>query len=110
MVQYKSRNSGSGRKISKQGKKGVIRWVLMFLFVFLGAVFLMGNRSVIDLFELKHQSKQLTEQEQQLVQEKEALKNEIDKLQNDKKYIEKVAREKYNMKKEKESVYHIKKK
>lgn len=42
-----------------------------------------------------------------MIQQNQQLREEIDKLQKDDEYIEKLAREKYNMKKESEEVYII---
>lgn len=79
-------------------------------FIFLGIIlfiFLSGNRSLIQLYILHQKRNHLVKQQEELIEQNRQLRDEIDKLQKDDEYIEKLAREKYNMKKEGEEVYII---
>ena len=109
---YQYKNTARPKKTAKKKRQrpGLIRWAILAAFIVLAAVFLAGDRSVVDLIQLHGQKAELKKQEQKLIEEKEALKEEIGKLNSDEKYIEKVAREKFNMQKKNETVYHIKKK
>lgn len=62
---------------------------------------------MIKLFQAKHENRVLIEKKESLEAKKNELLEEKDKLQNDKKYIEKTAREQYNMVKPGEKVYKV---
>lgn len=79
---------------------GIIILILLF-------IFFTGNRSLFKLYSLYNQKNTLDKQKESLIKENQEIKEEIEKLENDDKYIEKLAREKYNMKKEGEDIYHI---
>ncbi len=94
-------------KPSRSGKKAVRLFLgLAFLFI-IYLMFFSGPRSVIQYFRQAAYKKSLEEQIQSLQHEKESLKKEAERLKNDLDYIEKIAREKYNMKKKDEKVYKI---
>jgi len=88
-------------------RSGLWRWVLAAVFVVVFVAFFTGSKSILKLFALQQEKEKLENKKQELVQENEALKNEIEKLKKDEKYIEKVAREKFNMKKKDEEVYLV---
>ena len=78
--------------------------VLLFLFV---SAFFTGNTSLQNMYSLHNKKLQLEQEKQQLEQQKQALELEIKKLQSDLEYIERVAREQYNLKREDEDIYEI---
>ncbi len=76
--------------------------VLIILFAFLS-----GNKSLITLYSLYETRQDLIEQKERLQKENEQLLKEIDRLKNDINYLEKVARENYNLKRDDEEVYRV---
>ncbi len=85
----------------------MLPWILMAAVVVLGVVFFTGSQSLFQLYQLKQQEKQLRELKQSYIQQNDSLKKEIQRLKNDVEYQEKVAREKFNMKKKGEEVYIV---
>lgn len=90
----------------RKGKK-VLRWVSGIIVLTILFIFLSGNRSLIKLYSLYQEKNKLKMQKEKLLEQQKNLEEEIEKLKTDKDYMEKVAREKYNMKKEDEEVYII---
>ncbi len=88
-------------------RSGLWRWVLAAVFVVVFVAFFTGSKSILKLFALQQEREKLENQKQELVRENEALESEIEKLKNDEKYIEKIAREKFNMKKKDEEIYLV---
>ncbi len=84
------------------------RWLLVILLLLTGFFFFTGPRSVFKLYTLYQERERLKKDNQALIQENQQLKETIKKLESDLEYIEKVAREKYNLKKENEEVYLVK--
>ncbi len=62
---------------------------------------------MIKLFSLRQDRNQLLQQKERLLRQNDSLQKEIEKLKHDNEYLEKIAREKYNMKKDKEEIYRI---
>jgi cell division protein FtsL len=92
------------RQQPRKGKK-ILRWIFAIIVLVILFVFLSGNRSLLKLYSLHLDKNKLQQQKENLLQQQDDLETEIDKLKNDPEYIEKVAREKYNMKKENEEVH-----
>jgi cell division protein FtsB len=88
-------------------RKGFHRLLLGIIILIILFVFFTGNRSLFKLYSLYNQKQTLDKQKESLMKENQEIREEIEKLKNDDKYIEKLAREKYNMKKEGEEIYHI---
>jgi cell division protein DivIC len=88
-------------------RKGVLRWVLAVIFIGLFLIFFTGNKSLFRLYSLHKEEEKLQKQHDNLLQQNRELENEINNLKTDQKYLEKVAREKYNMKKEGEEIYVV---
>ena len=86
---------------------GLWRWIIAVGFLLIFVAFFTGSQSILKLLALQQEKEKLEIQKKELVQENDTLKNEIEKLKKDEKYIEKVAREKFNMKKKDEEVYLI---
>lgn len=104
---YKKKSSPGGYRKAPGKRPGILRWVLAGLFLAIFLIFFTGNKSLIKLYSLHQQKEKLKQQKQELLKTNKELREEIDKLKNDKKYIEKMAREKYNMKKKNEDVYMV---
>ncbi len=89
---------------TRQGKIILISSAIIILLAF----FLRGPRGTIELYKNTIKRNQLQEEIDQLKRTKTELDSEKVKL-NDDQYIEKTAREQYNMKKQGEKVYKVKK-
>ena len=99
------------RSTQRSGKRK--RFLLLFfgfISLTIAFVFLSGNRSLLKLHSLYKEKENLEVKKGDLIKQNQELKEEIKKLKNDDQYIEKVAREKYNMKKDGEEVYLIEEK
>ncbi len=83
------------------------RWILLSILLVLFLIFFTGNRSLQKLYSLYQEKQNLIKEKEKLEKTNKKLEEEIYKLQHDKNYLEKIAREKHNMKKPKEDVYHI---
>ena len=91
------------QKVSKNS--GAI--LIIIVVVSILTVFLFADRGAL-LFYRSYSDKEQLENEIKLLETKrDQLKEEKDKLENDPQHIEKVAREKYKMKKKDEKVYQV---
>ncbi len=87
---------------------GKLAFIVTILIVFAVVIlFLSGSRGTLHLFRLHQDKKQLIHEIDSLRQKKQELDSIRHRLKNDPVYIEKIAREQYNMKKEGEEVYEI---
>ena len=66
-----------------------------------------GSRGTIKLWQISSEVNTLKTDIQELEEEKKRLQEIKDKIENDSTYLEKIAREKYKMKKKGEKVYEI---
>ncbi len=83
-------------------------WMLIAVFVLLVmSAFLTGNSSLINLYKLHQQKLALVEQEKQLEANLVKLRAEVASLEKDMSYIEKVAREEYNLTRADEEIFEI---
>jgi cell division protein DivIC len=80
--------------------------ILLFAIVII-TVFLFADRGFLHFYESYNEREALQGEIKELEQKKEQLLQEKDKLQNDPEQIEKIAREKYKMKKKEEKVYQV---
>jgi cell division protein FtsB len=103
---YKNRQYSSKEKGSYL--KRMVIAIFFSFFLFLIYVFFTGSKSVLKLYTLHQQKNELATERDRLKLENEQLEEEIKKLQTDKRYIEEVARKRYNFKKENEVVYAVK--
>jgi cell division protein FtsB len=103
---YKNRQLASKDKGSFL--KRLVVAVFFSFFLFMIYVFFTGNKSVLKLYTLHQQKNELAAERDRLILENQRLEEEITKLQTDKRYIEEVARKRYNFKKENEEVYAVK--
>jgi len=89
--------------IDRSAKIKIILIVLLMCIAFL----LLNNNGMIKLFQAKKENQVLIEKKETLEAKENELLEEKEKLQHDKKYIEKTAREQYNMVKPGEKVYKV---
>ena len=94
-----------GKSAAKNKKRTVLLVVLFLLFLYL----LFDNKGIIKRLSLEAQHNEWIKKVQADSLETKLLQEQIKALEGDKKTIEKTAREKYNMKREGETVYQVKK-
>ena len=104
---YSAKKKRSQLRTKALTRKGILRWVLAIIFIGLFLIFFTGNKSLFRLYSLHKEEKKLKKQHENLLQQNRELENEINNLKTDEKHLEKVAREKFNMKKEGEEVYIV---
>jgi cell division protein DivIC len=104
-VNYQSRKNR--RYLSNPAGKKIWKWLILGFMVILLFIFFTGSQSLLKLFSLNNERNQLQKQKEELIKQNDSLLQEIEKLKKDDKYLEKVAREKYNMKKEKEDIFVV---
>ncbi|MBN2365782.1 MAG: septum formation initiator family protein [Calditrichaeota bacterium] len=108
MAQQKKRKKTTySYRRNPEHRKRILSWILLLILGVILFIFLSGNSSLIKLYSLHQKRNRLIEQKKALIKQNQQLSEEIEKLKNNDEYIEKMAREKYNMKKEKEEVYII---
>ena len=88
-------------------QKQLIRGVLSIIGISLIIIFIFGNHGVIELYQLSKKRQQIQEEIVILRQQKIDLEKEKSLLKNDKKHIEKLAREKYRMAKPNERIFKV---
>jgi len=89
--------------IDRNAKIKIVLIILLLCLAFL----LLNNNGMIKLFQAKKENQVLIEKKENLEVKENELLDEKEKLQHDKKYIEKTAREQYNMVKPGEKVYKV---
>lgn len=97
----KSSNLFSG--LSRQS--GLLAIVVLLITIIM--LFLFADRGTLHFYKSYREKEQLIEEIDTLEKKKERLLIEKDKLENDPQYIEKIAREKYKMKKKGEKVLQV---
>jgi len=102
----KKRKTARFHQQPRKGKR-ILRWIIALIVLVILSVFLTGNRSLIKLYSLYLDKNTMQQHKEELIQQQQDLETEIEKLKNDPEYIEKVAREKYNMKKKNEEVHIV---
>ena len=88
-------------------KKRLKNILILLAFIALLAFFATGQRGTIQLVSFIKQKQDLENDINSLETETKNLEIEKDNIKNDPDYIEKIAREKYKMKKKDEEVYQI---
>ena len=88
-------------------KKRIKLFLSLSVLLLIVAYFVVGKRGTYKLISYYNQKEKLTEEINQLKTENKELEEFKSKLENDPQSIEKVAREKYKMKKKGERVYQI---
>jgi cell division protein FtsB len=97
------------KRIAKQARKNKKRTFLFILLFILFLYLLFDNKGIIKRISLESQHDEWIEKLKADSAETQRLQEQIKALEGDKKTIEKIAREKYGMKREGETVYQIKK-
>ena len=84
------------------------RFKIILIVILIGISFLLMNRhGMIRLFRAEQEYKTLIEEKGSLERQKNEILEEKEKLQKDRKHIEKIAREQYNMVLPGEKVYKV---
>jgi len=96
------------RLLNAAEKKQFRRIILVLLF-FLGLVLLFfPGRGLLSYRSMRQRVARLAEDNQSLSQQNRALREEIERLQHDDVYLESLARKKYGLLKDNETVYEFK--
>ncbi len=95
------------RAKSSRSPRALFLLVLVALLLFLGVVFLSGNRSLVTLYVISQKRNHLMKERDQLRAENSRLRQRIHELQENLRAIEEVAREQYNLKKPNEEVFDV---
>ena len=102
-MRNKKKLKQSFNKLQRQ----LIRGVLSIIGISLIIIFIFGNHGVIELYQLTKKRQQIQEEIVILRQQKINLEKEKSLLKNDKKHIEKLAREKYRMARPSERIFKV---
>ena len=102
-MRNKKKLKSSFNKLQRQ----LIRGVLTIIGISLIIVFIFGNHGVVELYQLSKKRQQIQKEIVLLRQQKIDLEKEKSLLKNDKKHIEKLAREKYRMAKPNERIFKV---
>jgi cell division protein FtsB len=97
------------KKIGKSAAKNKKRTLILFLFFILFLYLLFDNKGIMKRLSLESQHDEWIEKLKADSMETKRLNEQMKALEGDKKTIEKIAREKYGMKREGETVYQVKK-
>jgi cell division protein FtsL len=90
--------------VNRKRFKKIFTIIILVLFIL---IFITGQRGSYQLYKFSRQINELEAEIAKISEEIKKLEQEKDKINNDPAYIEKIAREKYKMKKEGEQVYQI---
>lgn len=102
------KKSGLKQILQKASRKKRFKQLIVFsIFLLLLVVFGTGSRGTLNLWQITRDVDTLKEDIKNLEDEKKNLEEIKDKIENDSTYLEKIAREKYKMKKKGEKVYEI---
>ena len=102
----KPENRLPSRIIRTIKKHNGLFFVIMFIVLIL-TLFLFADRGFLHFYRSYNERETLEKEIEALQQKRDTLLQEKDKLKNDPEYIEKIAREKYKMKKKDEKVYQV---
>jgi cell division protein FtsL len=97
----------SYNKSPHKSKRRPIHYLIILGAMFFVYVFFLSNHGLLKYYQLLRRREQLVKQINQLKQDQNQLQQEIDLLSNNYRYIEKIAREKYQMGKKGEKIYII---
>ena len=88
-------------------KKRIRQITFLAVLILVATIFITGSRGTLQLYKFTRQKQDLENEIKALESEKSKLEEMKTNLENDPEYIEKIAREKYKMKKKEEKVYEI---
>ena len=102
----------TGRKLTEvlqqiARKKRIKQIVFLAILILVATIFITGSRGTLQLYKFGKQKQDLEQEIKILEDEKTQLEKMKSNLETDPEYIEKIAREKYKMKKKEEKVYEI---
>jgi cell division protein FtsB len=108
MAKRRQPNRKISEVLQKISRKKRIRQVA-FLAILIGVatIFITGSRGTLQLYKFTKQKQDLEKEIKALETDKKELEKMKSNLESDPEYIEKIAREKYKMKKKEEKVYEI---
>lgn len=95
--------------MAKKASKNKKRTVVLFLLTFIALYIVFDNKGVLKRIRLEHEKTEWIQKVKTDSIETKRLMDSINALEGDKKTIEKVARERYGMVREGETVYQVKK-
>ncbi len=95
----------SRKQLSSQERRTLRRVVLLFLVFALLWLLLSPGHGLLRYRKLQHRMRTLVEENQDLEQRNAELQREIERLRSDDGYLEELARKKYGLLRENESVY-----
>jgi cell division protein FtsB len=101
MVQYKGKFTKAERRLIKR---------IVTIVVILGILWILfaPNRGLFHYRQLQHEIDSLARENILLEQRNKDLQKEVERLKSDEKYLEELARQKYGLLKENETVYEVK--
>jgi cell division protein FtsB len=88
-------------------KKRIRQFAFLAILIIVASIFITGSRGTFQLYKFSKQKLDLENEIETLETEKAKLEKMKSKIETDPEYIEKIAREKYKMKKKEEKVYEI---
>lgn len=88
-------------------KKRIRQIAFLTILILVATIFITGSRGTLQLYKFNKQKQDLENEIESLETEKTKLEKMKSSLESDPEYIEKIAREKYKMKKKEEKVYEI---
>ncbi|MBI4429014.1 MAG: septum formation initiator family protein [Ignavibacteriales bacterium] len=97
------------KSLTRKLLRNKLRTFLLIAGTFLFSYALFGNHGVLTRLRLERQRTEMMEKVRQAEEETKKLQSQIKALEGDKKTIEKIAREKYGMVREGETIYRVKK-
>ena len=102
---YRNNNNNSIQRIIKKQKFPTVRTIFLLMLIPIIFFILFNNKGVWTRYNLKANQKTLHEKIEKAEETNKFLLKEIEALKTDKNKIEKIAREKYNMKRPGETIY-----
>ncbi|MBI3005662.1 MAG: septum formation initiator family protein [Ignavibacteriales bacterium] len=97
------------KNLTRKTLKHKRRVFFLFLGLFIGSYVVFGNYGILTRIRLERQRSETLEKIRKAQEETQNLLAQIKRLETDKHEIEKIAREKYGMAREGETVYRVKK-
>ena len=94
--------------LSRQERKRLYRVILLVLIVVVLLLLFLPGHSLMSYYRMRKQVSALTLQNQQLERRNRELAAEIERLRTDDAYLEELARKKYGLLKDNETVYEFK--
>ncbi len=94
--------------LSRQERKRLLRIIILAVIVVALLLLFLPGRSLMSYYRMRKQVSSLTWQNQQLEERNQELAAEIQRLRTDDAYLEELARKKYGLLKDNETVYIFK--